>query len=121
MSDQDAIKEIIFTLIGEASMCWETPFNGGVFETERANKIGHEAVVRLQPFMKSQMKRRIERKKGSESTVCEIKDLIRGDLFRILDEDYEERRWLEATNEPTKNSDGVWNVEYRVFTEEELL
>ena len=41
------LREAVFQALGEASMCWENPHAGGVFESERAERIGNELLARI--------------------------------------------------------------------------
>jgi len=43
---KDAIKEKVFTAIGEASMCWD-PIPTGVFDSTAAQKVGERLVTNL--------------------------------------------------------------------------
>src|SRR5687768_2239792 len=38
---------LIFTAIGAASVCWEKPEGAGIFESDRASRLGEETLQRL--------------------------------------------------------------------------
>lgn len=43
----DELGEAVFTALGEASMCWEHPDRGGVFQTERIRRVGDELIAKI--------------------------------------------------------------------------
>ena len=51
VQNEATARTLIFQAIGEASMCWEYPENAGIFQTERAEKIGLDLMRNLQKGM----------------------------------------------------------------------
>ena len=47
MTTEEQIHELIFTAIGEASMCWENRYLGDMSQTEVLNKIGNDLIEAL--------------------------------------------------------------------------
>lgn len=46
-TDEERLERYVFEALGEASMCWQYPFNGGVFDSGRAKKIGEELIEHI--------------------------------------------------------------------------
>lgn len=43
----ETVADAVFQALGAASMCWEHPYNGGVFDSTRAKAIGDALIRKL--------------------------------------------------------------------------
>jgi hypothetical protein len=43
-NNKEKLDELIFTAIGEASMCWANPSGAGVYQDQRATEIGNKLI-----------------------------------------------------------------------------
>jgi len=101
------IAELIFTAIGQASMCWEFNDRGGVFGTEQAIKVGEDLIAALKPYLNDGIRRITIRRGDALIGGCEIKHLLPGDLFLI---DESGQFWQKCVDVPYVNEDGVFTV-----------
>jgi len=47
-----SIHELVFIAIGRASVCWENPAGGGVFDSTQATEVGNDLIEALKPYLK---------------------------------------------------------------------
>ena len=63
------------------------------------------------------MKRILEINRNGTTLSGEVKDLRCGDMFRVVNETYENGKWLNAVSDPYQIKGGIGNIQYFIEPE----